>query len=121
MQAVLALRPLVLGTDLTKVFHNEWLSFYRKLTNDGQLRWIGPEKGAIHLASAAILNAVWDFWAKLEQKPLWKLLIDLEPEHLIECLDFSYLSVIIDGSISAHFELFLILFAGLMFSPNKKL
>ncbi|KAF7487897.1 Mitochondrial enolase superfamily member 1 [Sarcoptes scabiei] len=63
--------------------------FLWKLTNDGQLRWIGPEKGAIHLASAAILNAVWDFWAKLEQKPLWKLLIDLEPEHLIECLDLA--------------------------------
>ncbi|TRY98442.1 hypothetical protein DNTS_017499 [Danionella cerebrum] len=53
---------------------------------------IGPEKGVIHLATAAILNAVWDLWARVENKPLWKLLVDMEPEKLISCIDFRYIS-----------------------------
>ena len=57
--------------------------FWRSLTGDSQLRWIGPEKGAIHLATAAIVNAVWDLWAKVEGKPLWKLLADMTPEQLV--------------------------------------
>ncbi|HEY2586744.1 MAG TPA: enolase C-terminal domain-like protein, partial [Tepidisphaeraceae bacterium] len=64
---------------------------YRALTRDVQLRWLGPEKGVIHLATAAILNAVWDLWAKREGKPLWKLLADLPPERLVACVDFSYI------------------------------
>src|SRR6187397_859624 len=64
----------------------------RSLVSDSQLRWIGPEKGAIHLATAAVVNAVWDLWAKIEGKPLWKLLVDLTPEEIVGCIDFRYIT-----------------------------
>jgi L-fuconate dehydratase len=66
--------------------------FHRALTNDSQLRWLGPEKGVIHLATAAIVNAVWDLWAKVEAKPVWKLVADLSPAQLVACVDFRYLT-----------------------------
>ncbi len=62
------------------------------LCGDSQLRWIGPEKGVIHLAMAAVVNAVWDLWAKAEGKPLWKLLADLPPEAFVRCVPFRYLT-----------------------------
>jgi L-fuconate dehydratase len=62
------------------------------LTGDSQLRWIGPEKGVIHLATAAVVNAVWDLYAKVEGKPLWKLLVDMRPEQLVSCIDFRYIT-----------------------------
>lgn len=52
---------------------------------------IGPEKGAIHLATAAIINSLWDLWAKLEGKPVWKLLVDMSPEQLVSLIDFRYM------------------------------
>lgn len=52
---------------------------------------VGPEKGVIHLATAAIINALWDLWARLENKPLWQLLCDLEPEKLVAAIDFRYM------------------------------
>jgi L-fuconate dehydratase len=67
-------------------------AFWRSLVGDSQLRWIGPEKGVIHLATAAIVNAVWDLYAKREGKPLWKLLVDLSPEEIVACVDFRYLT-----------------------------
>lgn len=60
----------------------------RTLAHDGQLRWIGPEKGAIHMAVAAIVNAFWDLWAKMENKPVWKLLVDMTPEQVASLIDF---------------------------------
>ncbi|WP_251978654.1 L-fuconate dehydratase [Salinicola avicenniae] len=67
--------------------------FWRDLTSgDSQLRWLGPEKGVIHLASAALVNAVWDLWAKQEGKPLWQLLADMTPEALVRCLDFRFVT-----------------------------
>ena len=66
--------------------------FARMLAGDSQLRWIGPEKGAIHLATAALVNAAWDLRAKREGKPLWRLLADLSPEELVELIDFTYLT-----------------------------
>jgi L-fuconate dehydratase len=66
--------------------------FWRTMTGDSQLRWIGPEKGAIHLATAAVVNAVWDLYAKAEGKPLWKLLTDMPPEKLVSCIDFRYIT-----------------------------
>ena len=57
--------------------------FWRRITGDSQLRWVGPEKGVIHLATAAVVNAVWDLWAKVEGKPLWKLLADMTPEQIV--------------------------------------
>ena len=89
--AIRALAPLVVGQTLEEC-RDDMAGFWRKLTSESQLRWIGPEKGAIHLATAAIVNAVWDLWAKLEGKPLWKLLCDLTPEQLVACIDFRYLS-----------------------------
>jgi L-fuconate dehydratase len=86
-----ALAPLVVGRTMEE-FRDDMAGFWRRLTSESQLRWIGPEKGAIHLAAAAIVNAVWDLRAKLEGKPLWKLLCDLTPEQLVACIDFRYLS-----------------------------
>jgi L-fuconate dehydratase len=67
-------------------------AFWRMLTGDSQLRWVGPEKGVIHLATAAIVNAVWDLWAKAEGKPVWKLLADMRPEEIVSCIDFRYIT-----------------------------
>jgi L-fuconate dehydratase len=66
--------------------------FWRGLANESQLRWVGPEKGVIHLATAALVNAVWDLWAKAEGRPLWKLLADMAPEELVACVDFRYIT-----------------------------
>ena len=71
-------------------------AFWRTLVADSRLRWLGPEKGVVHLAAAAVVNAVWDLWAKVEGKPLWKLLVDLSPEELVACVDFSYISDALD-------------------------
>jgi L-fuconate dehydratase len=65
--------------------------FWRSIVADSQLRWLGPEKGVVHLATAALVNAVWDLYAKLEGKPLWKLLVDMSPEQLVACIDFRYI------------------------------
>lgn len=55
------------------------------------VRQVGPEKGVIHLAVAAITNALWDLWARIQHKPLWKLLVDMEPEKLVSTIDFRYM------------------------------
>jgi L-fuconate dehydratase len=89
--AIHALEPLIVGHTLEE-FTADMGKFYRHMTSDSQLRWIGPEKGVIHLATAAIINAVWDLWAKLEGKPLWKLLADMTPAELVRCIDFRYIT-----------------------------
>ncbi|KAL0092356.1 enolase C-terminal domain-like protein [Phycomyces blakesleeanus] len=61
-------------------------------TGDSQLRWIGPEKGAIHLATGAVINAIWDLWAKAEKKPVWKLVADMTPEQFVQSIDFRYIT-----------------------------
>ncbi|TVQ03256.1 MAG: L-fuconate dehydratase [Balneolaceae bacterium] len=66
--------------------------FWSEITGDSQLRWLGPEKGVIHLATGAVVNAVWDLYAKSEEKPLWRLLADMSPEEIVGCIDFSYIS-----------------------------
>jgi L-fuconate dehydratase len=86
-----ALRHLVVGRDLQAITAAMG-EFWNELTNDGQLRWLGPEKGVMHLATAALLNAIWDLWAKQEGKPLWKLLADMPPAQLVACLDFRYVT-----------------------------
>jgi L-fuconate dehydratase len=86
----LALEPLVVGLTLEEITA-DMRGFWRSLTSDSQLRWVGPEKGVIHLATAAVVNAVWDLWAKREGKPLWKLLVDLSPEQIIAAIDFRYI------------------------------
>ena len=66
-------------------------AFVRELTGDTQFRWLGPDKGVIHLAAAALINAVWDLWAKVEGKPLWLLLAELTPEQIVSAIDFRYI------------------------------
>jgi L-fuconate dehydratase len=89
--AVRALEPLVVGRTLEAICA-DMRGFWRSLVSDTQLRWLGPEKGVIHLATAAVVNAVWDLWAKRERKPLWKLLADMTPEQLVACVDFRYIA-----------------------------
>src|ERR687894_1079813 len=89
--AIEALAPLVVGRTLES-FTQDMGAFWRHVTGDSQLRWIGPEKGVIHLATAAVVNAVWDLYSKSERKPLWKLLSDMGPEELVSCVDFRYIT-----------------------------
>ncbi|MFL5777552.1 MAG: L-fuconate dehydratase [Chloroflexota bacterium] len=89
--AVRALEPLVLGRDRDELF-GDMGAFWRSLVADSQLRWIGPEKGVIHLATAAVVNAVWDLFAKRARKPLWKLLSDMSPDEIVGLIDFRYIS-----------------------------
>ena len=89
--AIEALAPLVVGETLES-FTRDMGAFWRRITGDSQLRWVGPEKGVIHLATAAIVNAVWDLYAKAEGKPLWKLLVDMSPEELVSSIDFRYVT-----------------------------
>lgn len=91
---VLALEYLaraVKGRTLASLTEN-FNDLYLELTGDTQFRWLGPEKGVIHLACGALINAVWDLYAKAEQKPVWKLLAEMTPEQLVACIDFRYIS-----------------------------
>ncbi len=89
--AVHALLPLLRGRTLEE-FIAAPAQFWRHLTGDSQLRWIGPEKGAIHLATAAVVNALWDLYAKHAGLPLWRLLCGLTPEEQVACIDFRYIT-----------------------------
>ncbi|WP_437319335.1 L-fuconate dehydratase [Sorangium sp. So ce385] len=89
--AIGALRPFVVGRRLDEVTADMG-AFWDEITGDSQLRWVGPEKGVIHLATAAIVNAAWDLRAKAARKPLWKLLVDMTPEELVRCVSFRYLT-----------------------------
>eukprot|EP00794_Sanderia_malayensis_P004719 gene4719-5342_t len=91
VHAVELLKPLIVGCKLADIT-NDFKGFWRKLTNEDQLRWLGPEKGVVHIATAAVINAIWDLWARTENKPLWKLLVDLEPEKLVSTIDFTYIT-----------------------------
>jgi L-fuconate dehydratase len=89
--AIEAFRHLVVGTRLEDITA-DFAGFWRRLASDSQLRWLGPEKGVIHLAMAAVVNAVWDLYAKAERKPVWKLLVDMSPRQLVSCVDFRYIT-----------------------------
>src|SRR5262245_61065751 len=88
--AIEALAPHVVGATVEELVADLG-GLWRRLVTDSQLRWLGPEKGVIHLATAALVNAVWDLYATLEGKPLWKLLADLTPEQVVSCVDFRYI------------------------------
>ena len=89
--AIEALQPLVVGLDLDGV-REDPAGFWRHVTGDSQLRWIGPDKGAMHLATGAVVNAVWDLWAKAEGKPVWQLVGEMSPEEIVRCIDFRYIT-----------------------------
>jgi L-fuconate dehydratase len=89
--AIEAMRHLVVGLDMAWVAEDMG-RFWRHLTSDSQLRWIGPDKGAIHLATGAVVNAVWDLWAKQEGVPVWQLVSRMSPEELVQLIDFRYIT-----------------------------
>jgi L-fuconate dehydratase len=89
--AIGAFRTHVVGMSLDDIT-SDFAAFWRKLAGDSQLRWLGPEKGVIHMALAAIVNAVWDLYAKSQKKPLWKLLADMSPREIVACIDFRYIT-----------------------------
>jgi L-fuconate dehydratase len=89
--AITALARLVEGLEL------DWITqdmgrFWRHVTSDSQLRWVGPEKGVIHLATGAVVNAIWDLYAKSVGKPVWRLLSEMTPEQFVRCIDFRYIT-----------------------------
>ncbi len=89
--AIHSLAHLVVGKHIQPIA-DDMGSFWKMITGDSQLRWLGPEKGVIHLATGAVVNAVWDLYAKIENKPLWQLLADMSPEALVQCIDFTYIT-----------------------------
>src|ERR1044071_2841741 len=89
--AVQALKHHVLGRTLESLT-SDFAGFWLRITSDSQVRWLGPEKGAIHLAAGAIVNAVWDLYARSEGKPVWKLLVDMSREQLVSCVPFRHIS-----------------------------
>jgi L-fuconate dehydratase len=86
-----AIEPLVLGRSVEAI-EADLGAFWRELVGDSQLRWIGPEKGVIHLATAAVVNAIWDLVAKRAGKPVWQLLSEMSPEQIVALVDFRYLT-----------------------------
>jgi L-fuconate dehydratase len=90
-KAIEAMRHLVVGLDLDWVKEDPG-RFWRHLTGDSQLRWIGPDKGAMHLATGAVVNAAWDLWAKEAGKPVWRLVAEMGPEEIVKIIDFRYLT-----------------------------
>jgi L-fuconate dehydratase len=88
--ALHAMEKMVVGTPVERL-RSDMGGFARSLVADSQLRWLGPEKGVVALATGAIVNAAWDLWAKWEGKPLWKLLVDLTPEEVVALVDFRYI------------------------------
>ena len=82
----------VTGRTLESITSNFGAYWQEIVAGDCQLRWVGPEKGVVHLATAAIINALWDLWAKKEGKPVWKLLADMSPEELVRCVDFTFIT-----------------------------
>ena len=89
--AIESLAPRVVGCSLEEIVADMG-AFWRHVTGDSQLRWVGPDKGVIHLATGAVVNAVWDLWARDEGKPVWQLVNEMSSEQIVRCLDFRYLT-----------------------------
>ncbi|MEV0144157.1 MULTISPECIES: L-fuconate dehydratase [unclassified Nonomuraea] len=85
--AITALRSYVIGRDAEDLG-----ALYKEMVNDSQLRWLGPEKGVMHMAISAVVNALWDLKAKRAGKPVWLLLSEMTPEEIVDLVDFRYLS-----------------------------
>ena len=83
--------PLIVNQDLDALTAN-WGRTWRYLTSDSQLRWVGPEKGVIHLALGAVVNALWDLWAKTLNKPVWQVIAEMTPDEIVRCIDFRYIT-----------------------------
>lgn len=93
--AIAALAPMLQGREVDGIFADLG-GFWKRLTGDSQLRWVGPEKGVIHLATAALVNAVWDLYAKTLGKPLWQVLCEMTPAETVALVDWTYLADALD-------------------------
>ncbi|HVW77302.1 MAG TPA: L-fuconate dehydratase [Alloacidobacterium sp.] len=91
VEALRYLSRFVVGRNLSAIT-DDLGAFYRQLTSDSQFRWLGPEKGVIHLATGALVNAVWDLYARVQNKPLWKLLAEMDAEEIVRAIDFRYIN-----------------------------
>jgi L-fuconate dehydratase len=90
VEAVLYLAKNAVGRTLDSITE-DLCAFSRLFTDDSQFRWLGPEKGVIHVAAGAVINALWDLWAKAEGKPVWRLLAEMSPEQICSAVDFRYI------------------------------
>lgn len=93
--AVHALAPLLEGASLDELF-SDMGAMWKRVNGDSQLRWLGPDKGVIHLATAAVVNAVWDLYAKTLDKPVWQVLCEMSPQEIVDLVDWRYLSDALD-------------------------
>ena len=93
--AIEALGRRTVGTTLDEI-QQDMAGFWRRVTGDSQLRWVGPEKGVVHMAAGAVVNAVWDLVAKAEGKPVWRLVADMSPEQIVSAIDFRGLEDALD-------------------------
>ena len=89
--AIIYLAARVKGRTLASLVDN-WGETWRYLVSDSQLRWIGPEKGVVHLALGAVVNAIWDLWAKTLRKPVWRVVAEMTAEDFVRCIDFRYIT-----------------------------
>lgn len=89
--AIDMLAPLLVNRSLASLTSNMG-NTWRYLASDSQMRWVGPEKGVVHLAHSAVVNAIWDLWAKSQGKPVWRLVADMSPEEYVRCIDFRYIT-----------------------------
>jgi L-fuconate dehydratase len=89
--AIRALAPFVIGLSLEEI-QSDMAAFSRRITGDSQLRWLGPEKGVVHLAAAAVINAAWDLWAKAAGKPVWRLVSEMSPEDIAGVIDYRHIT-----------------------------
>ncbi len=89
--AIDLLMPRLVGLSLSEITADMG-AFWRHVTGDSHLRWVGPDKGVMHLATGAVVNAVWDLWAKHAGKPVWQLVADMAPEEIVKLIDFRYLT-----------------------------
>ncbi len=101
VHAIQSLSSLLVGKTLESLT-SDMAGFWRMITGDSQFRWLGPEKGVIHMATGAIVNAVWDLYAKSMRKPLWRLVADMSPEEFLSCIDFTYITDAITPEEALH-------------------
>ena len=93
--AINALAHNIIGLDLDWIIAHP-SEFWRLVCSDSQLRWVGPEKGIIHMAGSAIINAVWDLIAKKDNKPIWMLFSEMSPEEFASIIDYRHMSDVLD-------------------------
>ncbi|HVZ98992.1 MAG TPA: enolase C-terminal domain-like protein [Caulobacterales bacterium] len=89
--AIKALAPFVVGLTLEEI-QADMGAFWRRVVGDSQIRWLGPEKGVVHLAGAAVINAAWDLWGKAAEKPVWRLVADMSPREIVRLIDFRHIT-----------------------------